>query len=130
MALVGAQILVSRDRHPFIQVLNVGPDASVIQEGTVLAHASAATVQGDMIGGIEVSQNAIHVHTDDDRWADALCSENRNLSGAQRIEACEALDADGCCSSGRPAECGAAGNRPPPIDAAALDGADPPARQH
>ncbi|CAM9427245.1 unnamed protein product [Lampetra fluviatilis] len=44
MTLVKAQMLVSRDQQPFIQMLNVGMDVSVIHAGTVLTHASALKI--------------------------------------------------------------------------------------
>ncbi|CAN0395011.1 unnamed protein product [Lampetra planeri] len=75
------------------------------QAGTVLAHTSAMAVEGDVIGGVEVSHNAGSAQVDD-----------------YRIGAREPLGAAGCCSFERPAECGAANSRPPTVDTAALDG--------
>ncbi|CAM9842933.1 unnamed protein product [Lampetra fluviatilis] len=84
MTLVGAQTLVSSDQQPFNQMLNVGLDTSVIQVGTVLAHESAAKVDGNVVGGVGVVPDTDQGLNGKDSWADALCSENQNLFGAQR----------------------------------------------
>ncbi|CAM9676511.1 unnamed protein product [Lampetra fluviatilis] len=58
-------------------------DTSIIQQGTVLVHASPALHEGNIVGGVGVTEPQRHC---DDKWMNALCTENPNLSDTQKKE--------------------------------------------
>ncbi|CAN0230399.1 unnamed protein product [Lampetra fluviatilis] len=97
---MGAQMVIYREQQPFIQILNVRPDASVIQAGTVLAHESTMKENGNIVGGVRVASATDQGQVGKDSWVDALCSENLALSDAQRTGVRDALEVAGCSCSG------------------------------